>query len=61
LIKKIIIKNPKDDVENIRYNTIDNFSEEIIKKIREIIGNVRKDGDHALKKYTYEYDRVMVE
>jgi histidinol dehydrogenase len=61
LIKKIIIKNPKDDVENIRYNTIDNFSEEITKKIGEIIGNVRKDGDHALKKYTEEYDRVMID
>ena len=61
MIKKIVIKNPKDDVENIRYNTIDNFSEDIIKKIGEIIGNVRKDGDHALKKYTYEYDRVMVD
>jgi histidinol dehydrogenase len=61
LIKKIVIKNPKDDVENIRYNTIDNFSEDIIKKVGEIIGNVRKDGDDALKKYTYEYDRVMVD
>ena len=61
MIKKIVIKNPKDDVENIRYNTIDNFSEEITKKIGEIIGNVRKDGDDALKKYTYEYDRVMVD
>lgn len=61
MIKKIIIKNPKDDVENIRYNTIDNFSEEITKKIGEIIGNVRKDGDHALKKYTEEYDRVMID
>ena len=61
MIKKIVIKNPKDDVENIRYNTIDNFSEDIIKKVGEIIGNVRKDGDDALKKYTYEYDRVMVD
>ena len=61
MIKKIVIKNPKDDVENIRYNTIDNFSDDIIKKVGEIIGNVRKDGDDALKKYTYEYDRVMVD
>ncbi|HEX7818594.1 MAG TPA: histidinol dehydrogenase, partial [Nitrososphaeraceae archaeon] len=61
MIKKIVIKNPKEDVENIRYNAIDNYSEEIIKKVGEIICNVRKDGDHALKKYTDEYDRVMID
>ena len=61
MIKKIDIKNPKAAVENIRYNRIDNFSDEVIKKVGKIIRNVRKFGDQALRKYTNEYDGVLID
>jgi histidinol dehydrogenase len=60
-LKRITIKNVKLDVNNIRYNISNNFSEDIIKKTREIIENVRKYGDDAIKKYTSEYDKVELD
>jgi histidinol dehydrogenase len=60
-LKRITIKNAKLDVNSIRYNISNNFSEDIIKKTREIIENVRKYGDDAIKKYTSEYDKVELD
>jgi histidinol dehydrogenase len=60
-LKRITIKNTKLDVNSIRYNISNNFSEDIIKKTREIIENVRKYGDDAIKKYTSEYDKVELD
>ncbi|MDQ2685943.1 MAG: histidinol dehydrogenase, partial [Thermoproteota archaeon] len=60
-MKRITIKNAKLDVNSIRYNTSNNFSEDTIKKTREIIENVRKYGDEAIKKYTFEYDKVELD
>ncbi len=61
-MKRITIKNPKLDVDRVRYNSISsNFSEDVIKKTGEIIENVRKYGDDAIKKYTSKYDKVELD
>jgi histidinol dehydrogenase len=60
-LKRITIKNAKLDVNSIRYNTSNNFSEDIIKKTRGIIENVQKYGDEAIKKYIFEYDKVELD
>ena len=60
-MKKITIKNAKLDVDSIRYNISSNFSEDAIKKTGQIIENVRKYGDDAIKKYTSKYDKVELD
>jgi histidinol dehydrogenase len=60
-LKRITIKNAKLDVDRVRYSISSNFSEDAIKKTREIIENVRKYGDDAIKKYTSIYDKVELD
>lgn len=61
MIKKINIKNTKEDVKNLREDTFSILSSDIIKKTTDIIENVRINGDEALKRYTYEYDNVTLD
>ncbi|HYY70800.1 MAG TPA: histidinol dehydrogenase, partial [Nitrososphaeraceae archaeon] len=60
-MKRITIKNAKLDVDRVRYSISSNFSEDAIKKTGEIIENVRKYGDDAIKKYTSIYDKVELD
>ena len=61
MINRITIKNAKLDVESVRYRISSNFSEDAIKKTREIIENVRNFGDNAIKRYTSTYDKVELD
>ena len=60
-MKRITIKNAKLDVESVRYRISSNFSEDAIKKTREIIENVRNFGDDAIKRYTSAYDKIELD
>ncbi len=60
-MKRLTIKNAKVDVDSIRYNIANNFSDDAINKTRDIIENVRKYGDDAIKKYTSKYDKVELD
>ena len=60
-MKRLTIKNAKVDVDNIRYNIANNFSDDAINKTRDIIENVRKYGDDAIKKYTSKFDKVELD
>jgi histidinol dehydrogenase len=60
-LKRLTIKNTKVDVDSIRYNIANNFSDDAINKTRDIIENVRKYGDDAIKKYTSKYDKVELD
>jgi len=60
-LKRLTIKNAKLDVESIRYNIANNFSDDAINKTRDIIENVRKYGDDAIKKYTSKYDKIELD
>jgi histidinol dehydrogenase len=60
-LKRLTIKNAKVDVDSIRYNIANNFSDDAINKTRDIIENVRKYGDDAIKKYTSKYDKVELD
>ena len=61
MINRITIKNAKLDVESVRYRISSNFSEDAIKKTRDIIENVRNFGDNAIKRYTSTYDKVELD
>lgn len=60
-MKRLTIKNAKVDVDSIRYNIANNFSDDAINKTRDIIENVRKHGDDAIKKYTSKFDKVELD
>ena len=60
-MKRLTIKNAKVDVDSIRYNIANNFSDDAINKTRDIIENVRKYGDDAIKKYTSKFDKVELD
>ena len=60
-MKRLTIKNAKADVDSIRYNIANNFSDDAINKTRDIIENVRKYGDDAIKKYTSKFDKVELD
>ena len=60
-MKRLTIKNAKVDVDSIRYNVANNFSDDAINKTRDIIENVRKYGDDAIKKYTSKFDKVELD
>ncbi|MGE0242447.1 MAG: histidinol dehydrogenase [Nitrososphaeraceae archaeon] len=60
-MKRLTIKNAKVDVDSIRYNIANNFSDDAINKTRDIIENVRKYDDDAIKKYTSKYDKVELD
>ena len=60
-MKRLTIKNAKVDVDSIRYNIANNFSDDAINKTRDIIENVRKYGDDAIKKYTSKYDKIELD
>jgi histidinol dehydrogenase len=60
-LKRLTIKNAKVDVDSIRYNIANNFSDDAINKTRDIIENVRKHGDDAIKKYTSKFDKVELD
>ena len=48
----ILLKELKDREEEVK--------EEVLKSVSNIIEDVRKNGDKALKSYTEKFDRVML-
>lgn len=49
----ILLKELKDREEEVK--------EEVLKSVSNIIEDVRKNGDKALKSYTEKFDRVMLD
>ncbi|MGE5329167.1 MAG: histidinol dehydrogenase [Deltaproteobacteria bacterium] len=56
MLKIINISNKKDELVNMLKSRNSDISEELIPKIREILEDIKKNGDEAVAKYTARFD-----
>ncbi len=57
---KIYMKNQTDELLRALADRAENISPEIMNTVGEVIANVRKNGDAALREYTEKFDKVTL-
>ncbi|MBQ8248975.1 MAG: histidinol dehydrogenase [Clostridia bacterium] len=58
---KIYTKNQTDELLKALADRAENISPEIMNTVSEVIANVRKNGDAALREYTEKFDKVTLD